>query len=235
MADPVETPQDPSKIIEQVAGVQKEIKLETGQVYKGANEDELLKELAKAQEHSTRHIKEQKDELERVRTELQQVRSALPPPPRTDDNTYNPEKYFELWKDDPLKAHQYANQFDPEAQRVKSVIANQAQRSEIETFKDSVGFHPEQNPQAADVFSREFVKTGLQPTANNMELVYYRLVNNGTLQPQVTANVNPTPVPPQLGGNGTAQGGGFDMTTFYNLPPQKQAEVIEKMKAAGYK
>src|SRR3990167_9394249 len=112
MADPVTTSPDPAKVIEQVAGTQKEIKLETGQVYKGSSDDELLQQLKQAQEHSSRHIKEQKDELERTRQELQQVRQAIPPPPKTDENTYSPEKYWEIWKENPLEAQQYANRFD---------------------------------------------------------------------------------------------------------------------------
>src|SRR5438034_8253220 len=97
-------PGEVQKTIEQVQqqahvddkGVPLEVKLSTGQVYRGATAQELQQQLVQAQENASRLLQEQKAELERQRMELAQWQEQVQQQPTGDDDKYNPARYYEL-------------------------------------------------------------------------------------------------------------------------------------------
>src|SRR3990167_2436829 len=127
------------------------------QVFKGSTPQELLSELTKAQENATNLIRQQKEELERLR---QDRVTQTQPQTQQDTDEYNPEKFYELFAKDPRKAQEYQDQFDTEKQELRRTLETVRRQSEIDRFKSAVGFSP--TPEEAMIFGQEFQKSGLE-------------------------------------------------------------------------
>jgi len=214
-------------------GIPLEVKLTTGQVYHGSTPQELLDQLVKAQENSSMALKQTKDELAQIRAEqVQRVQEAQHVQA---DNEYSDGEYYKLFAENPRKAQEYLDRFDPEKQEYKQTIEGMRRQSEIDRFKANVGFAPTQ--EEAVLFGQEFAAAKMEPTANNLELMFYRLVNQGKIRaPQISGVSGQQAPPPNLGGGSTGMGGGgFDMAAFRQLPADQQKQVIEKLRAQGYK
>ena len=201
------------------------------QVFRGANPQELLSELTKAQEHATALIADQKRQLAETRAELDRLNQI--PAAAQDTNAYNPTKAYELFTKDPREYQTYMNQFDEQRQEFNRAVEAITRQSEIDKFKGTVGFNPSQEEAVA--FGQEFASSRLEPNATNFELVYYRMVNQGKLNPSpITSIQSRGAPPPHLGGGGSPPNAGFDMAAFERLPANQQLEVINRLKAQGY-
>ena len=203
-----------------------EVKLSTGHVFRGNTQDELLAELTKAQEHATKLIKEQRDELERLKTE-----TAPPPAAPKPTDTYDPNVYYQIWQQDPLKAQQYVDSFDPAKQMMWQTISRMQYQADLDHFKQTVGFYPDEDQ--AKAFTKEFIASGLQPNKDNYELVYYRMVNQQKIEPTVRQIRGQGSPPPSINGGGSPPPG-FDMDQFQSLPADQQAQVIDRLRKQGW-
>ena len=214
-----------------------EVKLKTGQVYRGLP-NEVLNTLVHSQEEASRTIKQQKDELARVQQELQQVRQAqqqaAQPPVRED--VYDANTYYEKFQKDPLEAQQYLDRFDPTKQAIHQTLENLNRKAELERFQNTVGFYPNDAERAA--FANEFVASKLEPNAANYELVYWRMANTGKISAKPVTGVDAfAPPPPVLRSSAAAAPSAqpFDIGQFESLPPDQQAQVIQRLKSQGWK
>ena len=208
-------------------GIPLEVKLKTGQVYRGNTPQELLAEMAKAQENSSVRVKELSDEVERLKTQA----PAQQQPP--DENQWSPQTYFDIWQKDPLQAEEYKAKFDPKARQLEALMGRMQQTSELDNFKANVSFYP--SADEAQAFADEFTKARLAPTAANFELVFWRMQNQGKLAPP-QAQVKPHQAPPpHIGGGSAPQQGMISEADFARLGSEKQALVLAELKARGYK
>jgi|TARA_R100001086_G_scaffold174763_2_gene96081 hypothetical protein len=194
-----------------------EVKLSTGQVYRGANQQEVIDQLVKAQENASARIKEQGDSI----NAMQQVRQPEVQQPK--EGEFDKTHYWTLWADDPMKAQAYQNGFDPTQQELRNVAEQNRKRGELDNFKATVGWQP--TPQEAASFAGEFTRTGLQPTAINLEVVYGRMIRAGTIGAVQAPRRNaPAPL-----GRGAGETPGVNIDQFSKLTADQMAEVIGKL------
>ena len=211
-----------------------EVKLQTGQVYRGVP-SKVIENLSKSQEEASVLIRTQKDEMARLKTELEEVRQASRKAETPqNDAEYKPERYYELFQEDPLKAQSYLDKFDPLKQEMQRTLETVRHRGELERFQNAVNFYPDDSAKA--VFADEFVKSKLEPNAANYELVYWRMQAANKLPQPVISRMSPGQAPPPSlrGGSGGAPQD-FDMSRFEDLPPAQMAQVIQRMKDQGYR
>jgi hypothetical protein len=235
---PAETPQgtevDAEEVKEMIAEVKSEstpaadipfeVTLASGQTYKGKNMEEVLGKVVKAQENASAKITQQNQRL----SELENSQKAAIPP--ASDSEFDSTKYYQLWaegKDGPLRAKQYMDSYDPTHQEFTTAVATSKQNAELNSFKASVGFNP--TPEQAHAYATGFANAGLQATAENLELIYWRMYNAGQLETTATPVSPRRKAPADLGGAGAAPAGGVDMDEFSKLPADQQRAVIEKL------
>ena len=205
-------------------GIPLELKLSTGQTYKGKDQQELLNQLQRAQENASEKIRQQTEELN-------QLRSAQTKAPPAEDGTFDSTVYYQLWadgKDGPIKAKQYMDGFDPSHKEWQTAIQQSKQNAATNAFKAAVGFNP--TPEQANAYAAAFATSRLDPTPANLELVYWRMVNTGQLEVNAPATrPGKTRAPASLGGGGAPPAQGMDATEFSRLPAAQQKEVIERL------
>lgn len=208
-----------------------EVKLRTGHIYKGATPRALIDELAKAQESATLKIRQQNEELERLKAApVQQVQQP------TAQDQYDAAEYYRLWQKDPREAEAYTRKFDPEYQALKQTFIQNEFRNEMDAFKGTVNWYPS-DQQEAQAFTRSFLASGLQPNRYNYELVYRRMVDAGDLKASPIQEIRgQQPPPPRMGGSSAQpQDTGISVADFERLPSKQQAEVLERLKSQGYR
>ena len=228
MADPVTQEPTANEVQETIQEVQQaavletpavpiEVKLATGQVYKGANHQEVIDQLVKAQEHSSAKIKEQGDSI----NAMQQAQLPVAEPPK--EGEFDKTTYWNLWADDPMKAKAYQDGFDPVQRELQQSAEQTRKRGELDNFKATVGWTP--TPEEATAFASEFARSGLEATAINLEVIYGRMVRTGAIgaatptRPRAPVPLNRnTGVPPVV-----------DEGAFARLPAAQMREVIEKL------
>ena len=209
-----------------------EIKLKTGQVYKGLPH-EVISTLTHSQEEASETIRRMKDDQTRLQGELEQLRQAQATPPAK-DGEYEPSKYYELFQKDPLEASKYLDRFDPEKQEIQQTLQSMRVRNDLQRFQDAVGFYP--NEQEKATFADEFVKSKLDPTPTNYEVVYWRLRAQNKLAGVPLSGIEGSQAPPPiLRSSGSSGPQIFDVGQFESLPADQQAAVIQRLKAQGWK
>lgn len=210
-----------------------EVKLKTGQIYKGMPRD-VIDALARSHEANSEYSQQLKAEQARMAAELNELKRQQATPPAREDE-YTDEQYYKLFQESPRKAQEYLDRFDPVKQEMVNTLDAVKKRGELERFQSSVGFFPADNEKVA--FANEFVASGLEPNSANYELVYWRMQNSGKLNPPAITGMDRTPPPPPnfRGGNGTGPQQSFDTAQFENLPKEQMRQVMENLKQQGFK
>ena len=233
-------PNDVQAAIDQVAtqaamadpNIPIEIKLKTGQVYKGLPH-EVIGNLARSQEEASEHFRRMKDEQNRLNSEINELKRQQAAPLVKDDE-YTDEEYYKLFQESPRKAQQYLDNFDPMKQEMRQTFDAVKKRGELEKFQSSVNFFPADNEKIS--FANEFVASGLEPNAPNYELVYWRMqASNKLSPPAITGMDRMASPPPQVRGGAAGGPQGFDMAQFENLPKDQMEQVIQRLKSQGWK
>lgn len=168
--------------------------LDTGQTYRGKTKDELIEQLARAQESASKRITELSN-----KTPAPVVPVVTPTEPTFDQN-----KYYQLLAENPIQAQSYAFQFTPEAIEVRRNQDEQSQfiqglrlQAEVNKFKADTPDLPLDDSSTA-LFEAEWNKFGLPITATNLKLVHSHCVANKVYAPasqQVSNVVTQTPLP----------------------------------------
>jgi hypothetical protein len=229
--DPPLVPDPPKEVV---------ITLSTGQVYKGANEAEVLAKVVEAQESASKLIREQNEALQSAEADLERWK------PRTTPNEegFNNEQYFQLLANDPLAAQAYAlsellGVAPQDVQRELQYIRGEVY--ETGDLKQTAAFHA-RHPEApageefAEAIIQRFEERGMDLrkhwTADNIEAVYFQLVHEGKIKPSPGATVEVQPgdevrtLPiPGAGGGGPAadQVAAFSMMTL-----EQQEDYLRK-------
>jgi hypothetical protein len=195
-----------------------EVKLASGQIYKGKNQQEVIDQLVKAQENASAKITSQAETL----NQLQQTQVEV-----AKEGEYSDNEYYRLWAlpdGGPKKAQSYLNSFDAQYKQLQTAAEQTRKTGELDNFKANVGWVP--TPDEAAAFASEFAISGMKPTALNLEVVFGRMQRAGTI-----GGVAPTRrTPPQgLGVASPGTKGDIDMVEFGKLPADQMREVIEKL------
>jgi hypothetical protein len=176
-----------------------EIKLATGQVYKGKDRDEAEQKLRHAQEEATSAIRDRENQ---IRTLMAEKLAAQQPKPNGDSGKFEIEKYHQLLATEPMAAKKYMDSFDPDYQEAMQLIGEQK-------VAKAAGIFMRRNPEFQDtpennnlVIERIKEEGGNWTNPDHIEHAYYGLRREGKIK---TAEAEPekapkaTP-PPRLGG-----------------------------------
>ncbi len=161
--------------------------LETGQTYKAKTKDELIQQLVKAQEHSSKRIKEL----------ASSPPNALPQQPVPTGPQYSKDQYWQTAAEDPVQAFDYVLQFSPQAKKLQETVArleamerDVSNQREVNTFQNIANDFDSEDPQVVNKFEEEWNKLNLPITAQNMLMAHSLFLRTGVYQPKV-AQVQP--------------------------------------------
>lgn len=192
------TPLTPEQlaVVEEAANKQTtplEVKLSTGQTYKGATQQELMDQLVKAQENATTFIEQQKEkdaarEARLAELEAELSKSRTPPP--TTQGTFSSEKYYELLGKDPLLAADYLDgaRYGVSPEQVREVWVGAVHNSteaavvlQAALFEARCPDYPS-TPEASDALLKQLGDRRV--SADNMELAWNELKRQGVITPK---------------------------------------------------
>lgn len=187
-----ETPPEP-----QGEGV--EIKLATGQVYKGANWEEAAEKLARAQEEATRAIRDRETQIRELRERSQPVAEANTA--RTIPQ-FDPAEYYRRWEKDPRDARRYelSTSLGIPPEHVDDALryAIQTSRRSDESmmmaeFASSVGDIYADTPENGQRVAQYLAENNLPRTAHSLKLAVLDLSRQGQLDPPNVEQPDETP------------------------------------------
>lgn len=167
-----------------------EVKTTTGQVYRGNTYEEVVQQLVTAQENASRRIHELS----------QQVPQVQPKPA----DQYDPAKYYEIFAQDPLKAQQYLDSFNPNVQRAMKVAEQVEDYAISNAFQQACPDFPQGDPRAADAVVEMAGKIMAayntdKLTVPVMVMAHHECVKQNiypAVTPQIVSNPTPTPGTP---------------------------------------
>lgn len=216
------------------------ITLSTGQVYKGATQDEVLAKIVAAQESASKLIKDQEDALNETQAELQRWR----PQPQREDHGFDNAEYFKLLADDPLAAQAYAlsellGVAPQDVQRELQYIRGEVY--ETGDLKQTAAFHA-RHPEApageefAELIIQRFEEKGYDLrkhwTADNIETVYFQLLHEGKIKPTVAQDGQQDTFTqrglPSLGTNGGTGAPQDQLAAFSMMTLEQQEDWLRK-------
>lgn len=161
------------------------------QVFKGTTPQEVLDKLIAAQSQATQTIQETRAQAEQFKTELEQLKAKIPPPP-VNANEEQKKRYYETWGQDPKQALmlQLSELLNVAPEQVPSVmrraVENGVVGSAAEEFLSRTPAYP-QTAQANELMRQRLMErygtTADAATADNLIVVYHDLVNEGRIVP----------------------------------------------------
>lgn len=183
-----------------------EVKLETGQVYRGSTPQDVLNALVKAQEEASRTIKARETEMGQLREKVGELEAKIPPPPQDPHKAQN-EQFFAQLAEKPTEAiiNTFADKMgippDQLVPMLQKTIRGYAASSGAEEFMSRVPEYP-RTPEAGQMMKDALGNR--EPTADNLELAYHQLRREGRIQPAYvppTQIMNPNQPMPVLRGS----------------------------------
>lgn len=192
-----------------------EIKLDTGEVFKGKSPDEVLEVLSKAKAEATKTIRDREAQVKerdgRIRDlEDKLVALSTPMGGKKEDESFQKETYYQLLAEDPLAAHNYAlaATMGVAPHDVPTVLRwTRATTEEMAAHLANFQFRS-QHPDApeggdfADVMYERMRKEDRDWNAKNLHVSYLELVDEGKVKPvakKPAESTGPEPPPPDLG------------------------------------
>lgn len=171
-----------------------ELKLATGEVYKGANLEEAARKLAEGKEQASRTIENLGEQVERLKQERDALRQRTQEQarPATPGNGFDKMTYYQLLETDPMQAQNYMDAYrfgypDPNlVPQVHRQILNVAQEV---TYERSLRDFYTENPdfpggkEASTAVAERMEELGLPITTDNLGRAYRQLVREGTIKP----------------------------------------------------
>ena len=249
--------EDSTKQQQQAAagGFPLEVKLETGQVYRGKTPQEVLDQLVAAQTEASRTIQSRTAELEQLRTEVQTLKQQTPVPqlPATDQQA-KLQQYYDTWARNPTEANKMslaeiagipADEVSGIFQKMRETIIEAETNKAANIF---LAIHPEfpsSDESAALMRSAMVRRYGAQGYAqasrdpDKIEATYLDLVRNGKLTPMDLPiegqSAQHTPIPQMRGSSGAPNPRVDLMTGAYQMPLGDLENLIRDLRAQGVK
>lgn len=224
-------------------GVPLEVRLETGQVYRGATPQDVLNQLVAAQTEASRTITSERAERARIEHELATVKAQIPAPP-VDASDAEKQAYYQKWAQNPDEAlqEQFGKMLGIPASKVTEVLKRAVNTTVVNSAADEfMARYPNFPPAASQLMNQRlkerFGESMDATTADNLELVYGELVRTGRITPEplsatgvshpytAVANLRGQQAPP----NPMNQ----VLSDFASLPLDKMREALERMQAQG--
>lgn len=248
MAEPI-NPEAAAAVIQQVtqpAATPIRIETQTGQVFEGATNEEVLQQLVRSVESGTSHIRQQREQLEALQQQVQSVQQTQQSP--TNGQKSFQDQYWELWQKDPIAADRYAasvrlgvpiEQVDHiERQTIQNSFQS-AQDKGISDFLDRCPDFPKDDPEAAQALKYALQTQAPQyqslPAADRMELAFNALVRQGAVQPldvPIEGYEEQQAPLPRVGSGSNLPPQDFERQ-FRGLTSTQQAQVINELFAKG--
>jgi hypothetical protein len=177
-----------------------EVKLATGQVYKGKDYAEVVDKLKAAQEHASIAIRDREAQLKQLREQL----STMPQPtsqPASDK--FDKAHYYKLLEDNPIEAQDYIDGYRPNAKQAYETVTRVNRMMEVNQFLQMAKDYPNTD-ENAQLLEAKVSAMGRPMTSDNMFIAYHTLRNEGAIKPIETeqASYKPPTPPPPLGGTG---------------------------------
>lgn len=240
-----------SQIQQVISEVQKptefplEVKLETGQIYRGQTPQDVLDQIVNAQTEATRTIRAREAEMAGLRQELESVKQQIPKPPANASDAEK-QQYYQTWAQDPKQAlmMQLGEMIGVKPERVVEVLKRSVEGSTVNSAADEfLGRCPDfPRTNEAGQLMHAAIKSrfGEGPdatTADNLELVYHDLVRNGRIAPGM-APIQSTSQPyqpiPNIRGNSAPPNPVNDiMAQAQTMKLDDLKVVLERLKAQG--
>lgn len=238
--------QTPEQIAQAVADAAKpkelEVKLSTGQVFKGATPEEVISKIASAQEQASTTIRDREEQIRQLNEQLAQ-RQATQAQPISADGTFDKKKYWELMDQNPVEAQNYLDsvrlqipqeQVVPAYQYAYTVSQRVADQMEVARFHQTFPDFPG-GDQNADLLLRECEARGRATNnADMLGVTFMELQREGKITPSASANTTATQQretpPPMLGG-----GGGQDVITDANIEQKMWQMTDEQLEQLAVK
>ena len=204
-----------------------EVKLTTGQVYRGKTQDEVMQQLVRAQEEASRTISDLR-------------RQPEPEPQPAPAGEFDVNQYYKLLAENPVAAQNYMlgyqlgidpNEVVPTLRYVYDVSQRANASMQIAEFHAR---HPEYpgGTDSAELIFREMEGRGKRPleaTVEDLEHAYYTLRDAKKIVPLETpvAGQQPQTYAPTLGGNSGGQGADI-VKDFSNLSSAQMEAYFKK-------
>ena len=228
-----------------------EVRLDTGQVYKGANPQEVLDQLVRAQTEASRHITQQKAQLAEYQTQLEQLKAQQQPAqvvPAQDAA----QQYLQNWATNPIETNkqeiakafgvtpeqlpQLVNEFKAVTSRSKVDMAAAQFQSDHPEYPNT----PEANLAMKQALMERYGPSNIQNAMTDpdrLEATYQHLVRQNRIQPNQMppqGNMAPNvPLPNMRGNSVPPQQQTTMMMDFMQMSLEDQKKTLEKLHNAG--
>ena len=210
-----------------------EIKLSSGEVFKGANAEEVAQKLADSKLAATEAIRDRERQIRERDAELASLRSTQKPAPRG-DNKFDTNKFYETLASDPASALDSYLAYRlgiPETEVADALAFQRDTVAVVSAHLETAKFnsrHPDApaGNEFADTMISAMKESGRDWTADNLSLVYRDLVDAGKVKPvarQAAESPRPGNVAPDIGSS--APGGNNDLVGRFE---QLSTEEMEK-------
>jgi hypothetical protein len=238
---------EPGRVYKAADG-QFEIKLETGETFRGANAEELANNIAAAKTHATRAIELRDRENAELRQRVAERSDQPPQPPAADPEKtaaeqpqpFDAEKYFEMLDRDPQAALSYAASHNPHFQRMTMLTEQFADLMAVTAFHHSTPNFPSHDNEVAGKLLDRIVQSGKDLTPQNLTTEWQGMLARGEAQPYTrpvetpaapAAPETPAPPPPPPPGGETDASGAIADDAAYTMPLDDLKAQIAKLSA----
>ena len=229
-ADPAAKTKEP----EEKESEEIEVKLETGQVYKGKTKDEIMDKLAKAETEATKAIRDRDEQIRNLTAALASKASSpttAKAAERKMDESFDSSKYYELLQKDPLAAETYILEHNPTVQALVQKLARIDEGVETYNFQVRNQDYPATKEASAAIMARMEAE-GRSWTADNLEIVFNTLKREGTVKPleakkEAEEEVK-TPKPPP-----TVRGESFQQEAHAQIEQLSDADLEKLLRKKG--
>lgn len=211
-----------------------EIRLDTGEVFKGKDKDEVLQKLAKAKADATAAIRDR----ERQIRELKELKSQ---PKAEVGSEFNKDEYYNLFAQDPMAAFDYAMSYKlgvpPEdvgpalryAYTTTQVVNAQMENAAFRMKYPDAPLGDE----FANIMVERMNELGRDWTAQNLGATYLELVHEGKIKPEKKSKESdntPPAVIPSLGSTSSRSAEDDEMSKVEGM---STAELEKYLRAKG--
>lgn len=242
MADATAVTQQDLEAVKREAGQSvPEIKLDTGEVFKGDTWEETARAAAKAKEDTTNRLKEVENELRSLR-EAQQASETAKQASTTQATGFDATKYWQMVNDGHLldaEKYKLGALFDIEPDMVVSTFNRTVEKTdklwdsvEIEKFKMANPDYP--GGEAGGILATEMKEIGGEWDSRRLSHVYAGLVKEGKIKPLEVEERNDEVIPlPSLSGG--ASRGAQDELSESDLIALPTAQLEALLRKKGLK
>jgi hypothetical protein len=231
------------------------VQTSTGAVFRGKTQQELIDQLQKSVEHGSMKIRQQEDELQQARSQLEQQApyvQQFQQQQYQEQQAWTPQRYFELWAQDPNMAEEYrlrANYGVSQAELAEQirhaydfttrVEPEMSMRSWMAT-SDFPTSNAEEMEKAANAFEQvwnEFYPGDYGFTPQKLEMVHAVALKRGLYQPEQeaeTGQINNQQLPqastPMPTLNTGTTGGPTGQQDVNRMSPEQLRALMEQLR-----